>query len=63
MTSKQKTWQEKLADKSLNEKFPGGLEAHKALLEEGFQILQKGSRFRVAGYQEFLFWDFVEVKL
>lgn len=51
MTSKRKTWQEKLAEKSLNKKFPGGLEAHKALLRaEGFQILLIGSRFRVAGY-------------
>ncbi len=52
-------WRTLKADGFLNEKFPGGLEGHKALLEaEGFTVAQKGKRYSVAGYQEFLFRDF-----
>ena len=37
----------------LNEKFPGGLDGHKILLEsEGHKVIQKGKRFFVEGYQE-----------
>jgi hypothetical protein len=43
------------ADGFLNEKFPGGAEAHKRLLEkEGFTVLPKGKRFRVKDFEDFL---------
>jgi len=52
-------WRTLKADGSLNEKFPGGLEGHKALLEaEGFTVAQKGKRYYVAGYRDVLFSDF-----
>lgn len=55
-------WRTLKADGYLNEKFPGGLEAHKALLEaEGFTVVQKGKRYHVAGYQAVLFSDFEDV--
>ena len=39
----------------LNEKYPGGVEAHKRLLEkEGFKILQKGRKFVVNDYEKYL---------
>jgi len=39
----------------LNEKFPGGTESHKALLEkEGFKVVKAGKRWRVDGYQRYL---------
>jgi hypothetical protein len=39
----------------LNEKYPGGVEAHKQLLEqEGFTVVNQGKRFYVARYQDFL---------
>ncbi len=39
----------------LNEKYPGGSEAHKKLLEkEGFKILQKGRKFVVNDYEKHL---------
>jgi alkylated DNA nucleotide flippase Atl1 len=39
----------------LNEKYPGGAEAHKKLLEkEGFKIIQKGRRFVVDTYEKYL---------
>ena len=39
----------------LNEKYPGGAEAHKRLLEEkGFKILQKGRKFVVKDYEKYL---------
>jgi hypothetical protein len=52
-------WRTLKADGYLNEKFPGGLEAHKALLAgEGFTVVQKGKRYSVPAYQELLFCDF-----
>jgi len=52
-------WRTLKADGYLNEKFPGGLEGHKALLEaEGFVVAQKGKRYYVAGYRDVLFCDF-----
>jgi alkylated DNA nucleotide flippase Atl1 len=40
----------------LNEKYPGGAEAHKKLLEkEGFKIIQKGRKFVVDTYEKYLF--------
>jgi alkylated DNA nucleotide flippase Atl1 len=39
----------------LNEKYPGGAEIHKKLLEkEGFEIIQKGRKFVVKDYQKYL---------
>lgn len=39
----------------LNEKYPGGAEAHKELLEnEGFRVTQKGKKYLVQNYQNFL---------
>jgi hypothetical protein len=52
-------WRTLKAGGYLNEKFPGGLEGHKTLLEaEGFAVAQKGKRYYVAGYQDVLFRDF-----
>ena len=39
----------------LNEKYPGGSEAHKKSLEkEGFKIIQKGRKFAVDNYDKYL---------
>ncbi len=39
----------------LNDKYPGGAEAHKRLLEaEGFTVARKGSRYCVENYRKFL---------
>ena len=39
----------------LNEKYPGGAETHKKLLEnEGFKIIQKGRKFMVSDYEKYL---------
>ncbi len=39
----------------LNEKYPGGAETHKKLLEkEGFKIIQKGRKFVVDDYEKYL---------
>ena len=48
-------WRTLKADGFLNEKFPGGTELHKKLLEkEGFKVISKGKRFYVENYQDFL---------
>ncbi|MEM2889014.1 MAG: MGMT family protein [Candidatus Bathyarchaeia archaeon] len=48
-------WRTLKADGSLNEKFPGGAEAQKELLEnEGFNVIRKGRKFFVENYQRFL---------
>jgi len=48
-------WRTLKADGLLNEKFPGGAESHKALLEnEGFNVAPKGKRFFVENYQRYL---------
>ncbi|MCX6089956.1 MAG: hypothetical protein NTX88_06250 [Candidatus Atribacteria bacterium] len=39
----------------VNEKYPGGIERQKKLLEEeGFQVIQKGKKHMVENYQEHL---------
>lgn len=39
----------------LNEKYPGGQEAHRRLLEkEGFRVISRGKKYQVANYEEFL---------
>lgn len=51
-------WRTLKADGFLNEKFPGGAEAHTALLEkEGFTIARKGKRYVVENYRCYLFTD------
>jgi alkylated DNA nucleotide flippase Atl1 len=48
-------WRTLKADGYLNEKFPGGDQAHKALLEqEGFKVVAAGQRGRVENYQSYL---------
>ena len=48
-------WRTLKAGGLLNEKYPGGAEAHKKLLEkEGFKILQKGRKFVVNDYEKHL---------
>jgi hypothetical protein len=43
------------ADGFLNDKYPGGAEAQKRLLEEeGFVVRQKGKRYFVLNYQDHL---------
>jgi hypothetical protein len=40
----------------LNEKYPGGIDGQKLLLEmEGHTVIQKGKRYFVDGYEEKLF--------
>ena len=52
-------WRTLKADGFLNEKYPGGAESHKALLEnEGFKVMQKGKRYFVENYQGYLIKDF-----
>ena len=48
-------WRTLKADGYLNEKFPGGDQAHKALLEkEGLKVVAVGQRWRVENYQAYL---------
>jgi alkylated DNA nucleotide flippase Atl1 len=43
-------WRTVKADGFLNEKYPGGAESHKRLLEkEGFNIIQRGKKIRCQG--------------
>jgi hypothetical protein len=52
-------WRTLKADGYLNEKFPGGTESHKKLLEnEGFNVISKGKRFFVQNYCNYLVGDF-----
>jgi alkylated DNA nucleotide flippase Atl1 len=49
-------WRTLKADGFLNEKYPGGVEAHKNLLEkEGFDIRRKGRKLYVDDYEKFLY--------
>ena len=46
-------WRTLKSDGYLNEKFPGGQERHKKLLEkEGHKILQLGKKYQVADYEK-----------
>ena len=48
-------WRTLKADGYLNDKFPGGAESHKELLEnEGFKVSRKGKRFYIENYQNYL---------
>ncbi|MBN1478790.1 MGMT family protein [candidate division KSB1 bacterium] len=52
-------WRTLKADGLLNEKFPGGAQGHKELLEkDGFTVVQKGKRFFVQDYHNYLLEDF-----
>jgi len=45
-------WRTLKSDGYLNEKFPGGDQAHESLLEqEGFKVVAAGQRWRVENYQ------------
>ncbi|MCL2695899.1 MAG: MGMT family protein [Clostridiales bacterium] len=47
-------WRTLKARGELNEKYPGGIELQKQLLEtEGHRVIQKGKRFFVADYEAF----------
>ncbi len=46
-------WRTLKADGFLNEKFPGGLERHRQLLEnEGHKVLPRGRKYQVADYEK-----------
>lgn len=48
-------WRTLKTDGMLNPKFPGGIEAQKKKLElEGFRILQKGKKFFVEDYKDYI---------
>jgi alkylated DNA nucleotide flippase Atl1 len=48
-------WRTVKADGSLNEKYPGGTVVQKILLEkEGFRIVQRGKKYLVENFQEYL---------
>ena len=43
------------AEGFLNEKYPGGIERHKELLEaEGYEVAKKGKRYFVPDYGKYL---------
>jgi hypothetical protein len=48
-------WRTLKADGFLNEKYPGGQEAHKRLLEqEGFKVIARGKKYQVVGFEKYL---------
>lgn len=48
-------WRTLKADGFLNEKYPGGQEAHKRLLEaENFRVIARGKRYKVVDYEKYL---------
>jgi hypothetical protein len=48
-------WRTLKAGGFLNEKYPGGQEAHKELLErENFRVLARGKRYQVVDYEKYL---------
>jgi hypothetical protein len=48
-------WRTLKSDGVLNEKYPGGIEAQKELLEsEGLKVIQKGKKFMVNNYDQYL---------
>jgi len=51
-------WRTLKADGYLNEKYPGGQEGHKKLLEkEGHKLISRGKRLQVADFEERLAAD------
>lgn len=54
-TNKNPYWRTLKADGYLNEKYPGGAKAQKALLEkEGYRVIQKGKKYKVAEFEKYL---------
>jgi len=48
-------WRTLKADGFLNEKYPGGQEAHKRLLEgENFKVIARGKKYQVVDYDKYL---------
>ena len=48
-------WRTLKADGFLNEKYPGGQEAHKRLLEaENFKVIARGKKYQVVDYEKYL---------
>jgi len=48
-------WRTLKANGFLNEKFPGGVEAHREKLKnEGFKVTKRGKKFLVQDYQDYL---------
>lgn len=48
-------WRTLKADGFLNEKYPGGLEAHKKrLVKEGHKIVARGKKYQVADWKKYL---------
>jgi alkylated DNA nucleotide flippase Atl1 len=48
-------WRTLKADGFLNEKYPGGQEAHKKLLEgENFRVIARGKKYQVDDYERYL---------
>jgi len=48
-------WRTLKSEGFLNEKYPGGIQAHKELLEkEGFRVTAKGKRYLVENYQDYI---------
>jgi alkylated DNA nucleotide flippase Atl1 len=48
-------WRTLKADGFLNEKYPGGQEAHKTLLEkEDFKVIARGKKYQVVNYEKYL---------
>ena len=48
-------WRTLKADGFLNEKYPGGQEAHKRLLEsENFRVIARGKKYQVVDYEKYM---------
>jgi alkylated DNA nucleotide flippase Atl1 len=48
-------WRTLKADGFLNEKYPGGQEVHKQLLErENFKVIARGKKYQVVDYEKYL---------
>ena len=48
-------WRTLKADGFLNEKYPGGQETHKRLLEgENFRVIARGKKYQVGDYEKYL---------
>jgi alkylated DNA nucleotide flippase Atl1 len=48
-------WRTLKADGFLNEKYPGGLEVHRELLQkEGFKVIARGKKYQVADLEKYL---------
>ncbi|NCB25423.1 MAG: MGMT family protein [Bacteroidia bacterium] len=48
-------WRTLKADGSLNDKYPGGQESQKSLLEqEGFTVIQRGKKYWVLDFQQYV---------